>query len=182
MQPEAFTFFWSGPFSQWHTSPFVVEGVSFSHAEQYMMYMKALLFDDQETARRILFSSQPREQKELGRQVRGFDEQRWRWFREGIVFTGNYAKFQQNPDLRRQLFATRGMALVEASPVDRIWGIGLAASDPRALDRAQWRGLNLLGEALTRVRETLWWEDANMRDSLVAADQQERHTFQRRNA
>jgi len=76
------------------------------------------------------------------------------------VFAGNYARFSQNPDQRELLFATRGTTLVEASPHDRVWGIGLAADDPRALDRSQWLGLNLLGEALTRVREALLWEQA----------------------
>ena len=81
-------------------------------------------------------------------------------FREGIVFTGNYARFSQNPEQRELLFSTRGTTLVEASPHDQVWGIGLAADDPRALDRSQWLGLNLLGETLTRVREVLLFEQA----------------------
>jgi ribA/ribD-fused uncharacterized protein len=160
MTQEAFTFFWRGPFSQWHPSQFVVGGIAFSHAEQFMMYGKAMLFGDRETAGRILKAQTPKEQKALGRKVNGFDEAVWGLFREGVVFTGSYAKYTQNPALRKALLATRGTTLVEASPYDRVWGIGLGEDDPRARDRARWRGLNLLGEALTRVREALLWEQA----------------------
>jgi ribA/ribD-fused uncharacterized protein len=99
--------------------------------------------------------------------VRGFDESIWGLFREGVVFAGNYARFSQNAEQRELLFATRGTMLVEASPHDRVWGIGLTADDPRALDRSQWLGLNLLGEALTRVREALLWECARKQEKLA---------------
>lgn len=155
---ETFTFFWKSRLSQWHPSPFVIGGVNFTHAEQFMMYAKALLFGDKETASLILKATTPREQQLLGRTVRGFDGTVWMLFREGIVFDANYARFSQNPEQRELLFATCGTTLVEASPHDQVWGIGLAADDPRALDRGQWRGLNLLGQALTRVREALLWD------------------------
>ena len=155
---EPFTFFWKSPLSQWHLSPFVIGGITFSHAEQFMMYAKAMLFGDRAAGESILKASTPREQQAIGRTVRGFDEAVWVLFREGVVFAANHARFSQNPEQRELLFATRGTTLVEASPHDRVWGIGLAADDPRALDRAQWRGLNLLGHALTRVREALLWE------------------------
>lgn len=158
MPTEKFTFFHRGPFSQWHPCTFVVEQQSFTHAEQYMMYAKALLFGDSATAEQILAAKSPREQKQLGRQVAGFDEKVWALFREGIVYTANYAKFSQNPELLKLLLHTRGTTLVEASPRDKIWGIGLSQDDPRASDRSQWRGLNLLGQTLTRVREALAWE------------------------
>lgn len=157
---EAFTFFWKSRLSQWHRSLFVVGDVTFTYAEQYMMYAKALLFGDSNTAAQILAAETPQEQQALGRIVRGFDASVWVLFREGIVFSGNYARFSQNPDQRELLLATRGTTLVEASPYDRIWGIGLAADDPLALQRSQWLGLNLLGETLTRVREALLWEQA----------------------
>jgi ribA/ribD-fused uncharacterized protein len=160
MAQERFTFFWRGPFSQWHPSRFVVGDITFTHAEQFMMYAKAMLFGDRETAERILKARTPREQKALGRQVIGFDESVWILFREGVVFDGSYAKYSQNVELGEALLATRGTTLVEASPTDRVWGIGLAEDDPRARDRAQWRGLNLLGEALTRTREVLLWEQS----------------------
>ena len=157
---EAFTFFWKHRLSQWHRAPFVAGGVAFTHAEQYMMYAKAMLFGDRDAAARILAAETPREHQAVGREVRGFDESVWALFREGIAFAGNYARFGQNPDQRELLFSTRRTTLVEASPHDRVWGIGLAADDPRAADRSQWLGLNLLGEALTRVREALLWEHA----------------------
>lgn len=159
---EAFTFFWKHRLSQWHRAPFVVGGVTFLCAEQYMMYAKALLFGDREAAARILAAETPGEQQAIGREVRGFDETVWVLFREGIVYTGSYARFSQDADQRELLFATRGTTLVEASPHDRVWGIGLAANDPRALDRSKWLGLNLLGEILTRVREALFFEYARI--------------------
>lgn len=162
---EAFTFFWKHRLSQWHGAPFVIGGVTFNCAEQYMMHAKALLFADREAAARILAAETPREQQAIGREVKGFDEAVWVLFREGVVFAGNYARFSQNAEQRELLFSTRGTTLVEASPHDRVWGIGLAADDPRARDRSQWLGLNLLGEALTRVREALLWE----RDRAVAS-------------
>ena len=124
---EAFTFFWKSPLSQWQRSPFVVGGVAFTHAEQFMMYAKALLFGDREAAAAVLDAPTPREQQVIGRAVRGFDEAVWVLFREGVVYQANYARFSQNPDQRELLFATRGTTLVEASPHDRVWGIGLAA-------------------------------------------------------
>ena len=159
--PEAFTFFWKSPLSQWQCAPFVVGGITFTHAEQFMMYAKALLFGDRDAAARILTAEKPREQQAIGRTVRGFDEAIWVLFRKGVVFQANYARFTQNPEQRELLLATKGTTLVEASPDDRVWGIGLSADDPRALDRTQWRGLNLLGQALTHVREVLLWEQTS---------------------
>lgn len=152
-----FTFFWrqESPFSQWHRSGFVVGGTRFTCAEQYMMHGKAVLFGDEEMAARILEAKTPKEHKALGRQVRGFDGARWERERERIVHEGNLAKFTQNPALLEALLATAGTELVEASPLDRIWGVGLSAEDPRIQDPAAWRGLNLLGKVLTRLREEL---------------------------
>ncbi len=150
---EDFVFFWNGPFSQWYRAGFQLNGREFVCAEQYMMFCKALLFGDQDVASRILASRSAREQKALGRQVHGFDESTWQMFREGIVFSGNLAKFTQNDDLRRQMVATGSRILVEASPKDTVWGVGLAEDDPHILDRSNWRGHNLLGEILMRVRK-----------------------------
>ncbi len=155
---EPFTFFWKSPLSQWQRAPFVIGGVTFTHAEQFMMYAKALLFGDRVAAESILRATTPREQQAIGRTVQNFDETVWALFREGVVYQANYARFSQNPEQLALLFATRGTTLVEASPHDLVWGIGLAADDPRASDRTQWRGLNLLGQALTQVREVLLWE------------------------
>jgi ribA/ribD-fused uncharacterized protein len=152
---DGFVFFWSGWPSQWHPADFTLDGVAYGCAEQYMMAEKARLFGDEETLGLILAAASPREQKALGRRVRGFDEARWQKACREIVYRGNAGKFSQNPDLKELLLATGSKTLVEASPTDRIWGIGLAADDPRATDRSAWRGKNWLGEALMRVRADL---------------------------
>lgn len=157
VEQRRFTFFWrqESPFSQWHPVKFQVKGKQFVCAEQYMMYGKAELFGDHEVAERILSSTSPKTQKALGRKVRGFDDRKWRDARERIVYEGNLAKFTQNPDLLELLLATAGTELVEASPTDRIWGVGLSEEDPRIQNPSQWRGENLLGKVLTRLREDL---------------------------
>lgn len=154
---SAFTFFFTeaSPFSQWYRCSFTEDGRAFNCAEQYMMHGKAVLFEDGEVAAKILEADHPRTHKALGRKVRGFDDKVWRRERERIVRAGNHAKFTQNPELRELLLATRGTVLVEASPYDKIWGIGLAASDPRAQDPSQWKGGNLLGKILTALRDDL---------------------------
>jgi len=157
---ERFTFFWSGPFSQWHKSPFTLDGMIYNTAEQYMMAEKARLFGDEEMCARIVAASDPRDQKALGRRVRGFDEMRWNAAAREIVYRGNRAKFTTHRDLLAALFETSDTTLVEASPLDTIWGIGLAADDPDAADREKWRGTNWLGEVLTRLRDALAAEQA----------------------
>ena len=141
--------------SQWWPAPFTVDGVSFATAEHYMMWRKALLFDDEVTAERILTAGNPGRAKKLGREVLGFDEDTWAAYRFDIVVAASVAKFGQHPELYAFLSGTAGRVLVEASPLDRIWGIGLAADDHRASDPAQWLGLNLLGFALMRARTEL---------------------------
>lgn len=152
---EKFTFFWSGVFSQWFKSEFTIDGQKYTCAEQYMMYKKALLFEDEETANAIMRTNNPREQKELGRKVRGFNKETWEDKCKEIVYEANYAKFTQNQEMKKQLMNTKGTTLVEASPKDFIWGIGLHETDPRAKDRNQWKGTNWLGEVLTNLRENL---------------------------
>ena len=152
---DPFEFFWSGPFSQWHDAEFELDGIQFNTAEQAMMYHKAKLFGDDEVARRLLGTRHPRKQKALGRQVKGFDEIKWDTHKEEIVCRVNFAKFSQNENLRRKLFQTGNKALVEASPHDTIWGIGLDEENARKTPPEQWPGQNLLGEILTEVREEL---------------------------
>ncbi|WP_459706855.1 NADAR family protein [Actinophytocola sp. KF-1] len=152
-----FVFFW-GPengLSQWHPSSFTDGERTFATAEHYMMWRKAVLFDDHDTAERVLAADHPRAARDLGRQVRGFDQATWEANRSGIVVDGNALKFAQHDDLRAALLGTGDRVLVEASPFDRIWGIGLREDDPRASDPARWRGLNLLGFALGDVRDSL---------------------------
>lgn len=154
---STYTFFFTekSPFSQWYRCQFLANEQTFGCAEQYMMYGKAVLFGDAAIASEILRADHPKMQKALGRKVANFDATTWNRERERIVLEGNRAKFTQNPALRAELLATAGTELVEASPYDRIWGIGLAATDPRAKDPAQWKGQNLLGKILTRLRDEL---------------------------
>ncbi|KAI9673181.1 MAG: hypothetical protein M1817_003044 [Caeruleum heppii] len=152
----------NGFLSQWHPAPF--RTLSHPHhvfacAEQYMMYRKALLFHDAEAAEKILEAQQPKDMKRLGRSVRGFDKDVWGQERERIVEDGNWGKFTMEVGgtgergLRRMLLETGDRELVEASPADRIWGVGFNAREAEA-NRERW-GLNLLGKAIMRVRERI---------------------------
>lgn len=152
---DAFVLFWGGWPSQWHRAHFVVDGVRCNCCEQFMMAEKARMFGDEEAVTQILASRNPRQQKALGRSVRGFDSGAWNDVCRGIVYVGNLGRFSQDDAGRRELLATGHRTIVEASPTDRIWGIGLAQDDPRALDPGQWRGTNWLGIALMQVRESL---------------------------
>jgi ribA/ribD-fused uncharacterized protein len=154
-QPQPDGSIGKGCLSQWWPAPFVVDGLSFATSEHYMMWRKAILFDDLAVAGQILTTSHPQQAKALGRQIAGFEQQTWDDQRYGVVVAGSVAKFGQHADLRAYLLGTGERVLVEASPVDRIWGIGLAADDPRAADPAQWRGDNLLGFALMDARAAL---------------------------
>ncbi|WP_425580863.1 NADAR family protein [Streptomyces thermospinosisporus] len=141
--------------SQWWPSPFTVDGVEYATAEHWMMAAKARLFQDREAERRILAAEHPAQAKKAGRLVRGFDEAVWREERFGIVVEGSVHKFAAHDALRRFLLNTGERVLVEASPVDRVWGIGLAATDDGAMDPERWRGPNLLGFALMEARRRL---------------------------
>lgn len=153
---DKYVFFWGGILSQWHKASFNdSNGTEYNCAEQYMMYMKAMYFEDCVIGNDILKSKDPREQKALGRKVKGFTEQKWIPMRELIAYHGNLYKFNQNPGLKQQLIDTGDRILVEASPYDVIWGIGLGEGDVRIYDEKNWRGLNLLGKALMKVRDKL---------------------------
>ncbi len=164
-EPE-YLFFWGhqvpedgsvGPscLSQWYVAHFEVEGISYNCAEQYMMAEKARLFGDREVEAEILASNSPRDMKALGRKVRNFDAPLWDSHRYQAVVEGNIQKFGQNEQLRDFLLATGDKIIVEASPRDCIWGIGLGKDNPAASDPARWRGQNLLGFALMDARESL---------------------------
>jgi ribA/ribD-fused uncharacterized protein len=155
IERDGFVFFWAGWPSQWHPARFAVDGVAYTCAEQYMMAEKARLFGDDETLGQILAATHPREQKALGRCVTPFDEARWTAVCREVVYRANLAKFGQDAELGALLAATGSKVLAEASPKDRIWGIGLAADDPHATKRSAWPGKNWLGEALMRVRAEL---------------------------
>jgi len=141
--------------SQWWPSKFNVEGVEYYTAEHWMMAQKAQLFGDKKMKEKILQAETPLEAKNRGRKVRNFDPQVWENNRFEIVCKGNFHKFQQHEKLRAFLLSTEQRVLVEASPLDTIWGIGLSKNNERATDPKQWRGLNLLGFALMEVRDQL---------------------------
>lgn len=141
--------------SQWFATPFEAEGKVFHTAEHYMMAQKAELFGQPELAQQILASKDPRQAKALGRKVKHFDDQTWTAHRWDIVVAANKHKFGQHPHLQHYLLGTGSRVLVEASPVDAIWGIGLDARLPEAARPSAWKGLNLLGFALMEARAAL---------------------------
>lgn len=157
-----YTFFYgsSEPFSNWYSAHFVEqqargEPLTFRTSEHYMMHAKALHFADTAMAEQIRKSAHPRDAKKLGRQVAGFVAQEWSRVARAYVYRGCRLKFTQNRDAFEALKATAGTRLVEASPTDRIWGVGLSEKDDRILDPTQWRGTNWLGEVLTVLRDDL---------------------------
>jgi len=154
-QPEPDGRAGAGCLSQWWPAPFTVDGRVFASAEHYLMWRKAVLFGDEPMAERILAAPHPQVAKTLGGRVAGFEQAVWDEHRYPIVVAGNLAKFGRHPELRDYLLTTGDRVLVEASPRDRIWGIGLSRDDPAAADPRRWRGTNLLGFALMDVRESL---------------------------
>ena len=153
---ENYKFFWNGEFSQWYPSKFKdTEGRTFVTAEQYMMYYKAVTFGDTEIAKLIMETDSPMRQKALGRQVRNFDVGLWNAVAKDIVYQGNQYKFTQNSVLLDVLMSTGDKTLVEASPYDKIWGIGLNEEEAKVTPPEQWLGTNWLGEVLTKLRNDL---------------------------
>ncbi|KAL3136684.1 hypothetical protein ABBQ38_005920 [Trebouxia sp. C0009 RCD-2024] len=149
-----------GAFSHWHVAE--TEGDDsniYPTVEHYIMYHKALLFGDQDIAKEVLLLQSPAEVKEAGRKVHGFDRDKWTACREHIVFDGNFLKYTQHQDLQRLLLETGSRLLVEASPQDRIWGIGYSAADA-SQHRGTW-GQNLCGKALDKVRAKLRQQSPN---------------------
>lgn len=152
-------YFWghSGEYaclSNWSATPFEKDSLLFLTSEHYMMYEKAMLMNDARTAIKILNAFSPKEAKRLGRTVKNWDESKWVEHRERIMYEGCMAKFQSNPDIKKTLLSTYPKHLVEASPFDSIWGIGMKATHKDVEDKSKW-GLNLLGKTLDRVRATL---------------------------
>lgn len=168
LQPSNCVLFYgtSSPFSQFHPCLFTAkisfknskrkrEKVTFSCAEQFMMYVKALTFEDFKIAKKILEETSPRKMKALGRRVKNFDDDVWDDVKFNLVVSGNRLKFSQNKKLKKALLSTNEKILIEASPRDRIWGVGLGSRNPDIFDRTKWRGQNLLGKALMKVRKEL---------------------------
>ena len=145
----------NGYLSNWYLSNFIIEGMLFSSMEQYMMYKKAMCFDDQIVANKILETKDVAEIKALGRQVSNYNDSIWNGMRQILIYEGLLAKFTQNEDLKEKLISTGDAILAECAVKDRIWGIGLSMTSPKRLDIYQWNGQNLLGYALMLVRNRI---------------------------
>lgn len=145
----------NGYLSNWYLSTFTVDGIKFSSMEQYMMYSKAICFNDSATAAKILSISDVSEIKALGRRVTNYNDSHWNGVRQIIVYEGLLAKFSQNAELLAWLKATGAATLAECAVKDCIWGIGLSMKDPNRLNVDKWKGQNLLGYSLMLVRKHL---------------------------
>lgn len=153
-------YFWHGPFSNWESCEFTDDfaGLTFRSSEQAFMYYKAVVFRDLATAAKIMTSKTPKEAKDLGRLVSHYDEKVWECVRFGYMVYVNYLKFTQNENLKKVLLDTDDRILVEASPYDKVWGVGLSEDNDLILDEANWQGQNLLGQALMKVRKIILTE------------------------
>ena len=144
-----------GFLSNWYLSEFTVDGVSFSSMEQYMMYKKAVLFEDTDIAAQIMDTDDVVAIKEFGRRVSGYNDSVWNGMRQVIIYKGLIEKFRQNKDLLKALLNTGNNILAECAVNDHIWGIGLSMTDDRRNDINAWKGQNLLGYSLMLVRDEL---------------------------
>ncbi|XP_045158905.2 protein starmaker-like [Mercenaria mercenaria] len=158
---EEFEFFFGNKFifSQFHPAKFTVDEITYNCMEQYMHHQKAVTFKDNVRAYEIMRTTDPKQQKKLGRQVTPFDKGVWGQKCVAVVMKGSLAKYRQNLEMKKALFASYPKTLVEASPRDRLWGIGLGRNNIKAQDRATWRGKNLLGDTLTKVRNKMMKEE-----------------------
>ena len=145
----------NGFLSNWYLSDFSADGIHFSSMEQYMMYKKAVCFNDTKTADRILKTEDVSEIKALGRIVAGYDDNIWSGIRQVTVYQGLLEKFSQNDELKDKLLKTGNSVLAECAVKDTIWGIGLSMRDPDRLEMRKWKGKNLLGYTLMMVRERI---------------------------
>jgi ribA/ribD-fused uncharacterized protein len=152
---DKFYFFWDGFCSQWHPCTFEFVGVTYNCAEQAMMNQKALFFGDIESSIEIMKSKSPSVQKSIGRKVSNFDPKLWSEACLEIVTQINVSKFNQNPKMKKQLIELGDREIVEASPYDKIWGIGMKDTHPDILDRDKWQGQNLLGIAIMEAKKRL---------------------------
>jgi ribA/ribD-fused uncharacterized protein len=151
---NGFVLFWGGIFSQWYPHKMTIDGVEYNCCEQYMMAEKARTFGDAEALEAIMKSSDPKYQKAVGKSVKNFSGPLWDRMCREVVFRANLEKFS-DPELKKYLFSFGNEEIVEASPYDKIWGIGLSEDDPDALDKSKWKGTNFLGEAIMQAREAL---------------------------
>lgn len=157
-----------GCLGQWWMSDFVSMTNTYCCMEQYMMAKKALVFGDEKVREEIMNCKDPRTLKALGRKVHGFEETVWNKVRYSIILNGNYLKFTQNDALREYLLSTGNDILVEASPLDAIWGIRMSANNEHATNPLKWNGKNLLGFALMEVRDEIRrvWKNAGLCEAV----------------
>ena len=153
---DLYDFFWGGPFSNWYPSNFVVDGKTFNCGEQYMMYVKAMTFGDTEIAEEVMNTKNPRDQKKLGRKVRNYDDKVWAEVRFEKVKKGLKEKYAQDPFFKNYLEERKDKIIVEASPYDAIWGIGLSENDPNILEKKEKWGQNLLGKCIMEIADELF--------------------------
>ena len=149
---DTHVYFWDGWLSNFHSCEIVRDNIKFSSSEQLFMYLKALEFEDYETAELIQKSTTPKGAKKLGRLIKNFNSERWDYIKEDIMQEVLLLKFSQNVVLKNRLLITEEKELVEASPFDTIWGVGLREDDPLILNESNWKGKNLLGECLMEIR------------------------------
>lgn len=152
---DKYVFFFQSTLGQWNMSDMVVDGITYNCCEQYMMYQKAILFEDYDIADKILATSHPKDQKALGRQVKNFNLAIWEEHAKDIVYEANYAKFTQHKHHYERLMSFGDRQFVEASPYDPVWGIKMGMNDPGVEDPRNWKGTNWLGEVLTELRDNL---------------------------
>lgn len=169
-KPGQVELFWgpASPFSQWYPCKFTVTfkseykrdiNVTFVNAEQWMMFRKAQTFGDLDQAGKILKEKSPSKVKEMGRRVKHFDEKQWDVEKYDIVRQGNIYKFSQNPELKKAILATKNKYIIEASPYDKVWGVGLGAKNKNIYDTDKWKGQNLLGKAIMSTRAYIQREE-----------------------
>ena len=154
---DKYVCFWGSEFSNFQPCAIMAEGQVFTSSEQYFMWQKAKFFRDEVIANAILRAETPRDAKNLGRRVDGFDDETWAGVRMQAMFNAVYCKFEQNEDLRKALLSPEyaDKHFVEGSPVDNVWGVGIKFNDPKIADEKNWTGQNLLGQVLDSVREQL---------------------------
>lgn len=157
---DEYVFFYGGVYSQWYPCKFVIYNQEYNCAEQFMMAQKAIMFEDKDNYNKIMQSDNPYTQKKLGKTIKNFDKIVWNHICKDVVITGNLGKFGQNSYLLEQILSTHSRKFVEASPTDKIWGIGMGLDEilqlhPQNVTPDVWRGTNWLGECLDYVKMKL---------------------------
>jgi len=155
LETESLVLFTGDIYTQWLKCDITIDDIVYNTNEQYMMWCKAIEFGDQETAKKIMETNEPKEQKELGRCVKNYDDARWSTVADIYVYKANYAKFYQHNDLKKRLLATGNKYISECGTYDTRWSNGLSIEDASRLPQSEWKGTNRLGKILMRVREDL---------------------------